>query len=178
MINDNARHPQGAVIGPSDAAAEICEAAERVGAMLGRLGVTVITGGRGGVMEFASRGARKVGGITVGIVQSTERDEANKWCSVVIPTGLGQARNVLMALAGDFVIVIGSSAGTLSEICFAWVHNKPVFVLSDYGHWSERIGAWPLDPQHQCAFIECDNVDDLEKALIDTCKTLNLEVQI
>jgi uncharacterized protein (TIGR00725 family) len=165
--------PQAAVIGPSDASEEICEAAERIGAMLSRLGVTVITGGRGGVMEAASRGARNAGGLTIGIVPTAEMTEANRWCSVVIPTGIGHARNVLMALAGDFLVAIGSSAGTLSEICFAWLHGKTIFTLKGYNVWSDQIGHTPLDTRQTCSFTECISFEDLEKAIVEKCDALS-----
>ena len=175
MNNSSKRSPQATVIGDSDASPEVCAVAESIGAMLASLGITVITGGRGGVMEATSRGARNAGGIAVGILPSVEMSEANQWCSVIIPTGFGHARNVLTVLAGDLLIAIGSSAGTLSELCFAWIHGKPILTLKGYGTWSDKIGSLPLDHRNTSSITECSNLDALEKAVIETCKKMNLK---
>ncbi|MDT5059975.1 MAG: hypothetical protein QOH63_434 [Acidobacteriota bacterium] len=174
MNNPSRRSPQATVIGDSDASPEISAVAESIGVMLARLNITVVTGGRGGVMEATSRGARNAGGIAIGILPSVEMSEANSWCSVVIPTGLGHARNVLTVLAGDFLIAIGSSAGTLSELCFAWIHGKPILTLKGYGTWSDKIGSLSLDHRNTSSITECSNLEELEKVVIETCKKMNL----
>ena len=133
------RPPQAVVIGDSAAPAHVLHLAEQLGACLARLGFTVITGGRGGVMAAASRGAAQAGGLTVGIVPSTAHSEGNRWCRVVLPSGLGHARNALTALAGDVVIAVGGAAGTLSELAFASIHGRPIFVLAGGGGWSEAF---------------------------------------
>ena len=168
--------PQATIIGSSDASARVCDQAEAVGRILARLGIAVITGGRGGVMEAASRGAREEGGLTVGIVPSDDRKEANPWCSIVITTGLGHARNVLTALSGDFLIVIGGAAGTLSEICFAWMHSKPILILKGSGGWSEKLAGVPLDHRKTSTMVECSDLGDLERVVIETCQRLHLTV--
>jgi hypothetical protein len=171
------RAPQATVIGGSNAPSEACAAAEKIGSLLARLGITVITGGQGGVMEAVSRGARRAGGITVGILPSVDMGKANPWCIVVVPTGIGHARNVITVLAGDFLIAIGGAAGTLSEICFAWIHGKPILTLKGHGGWSDKIGGAPLDHRQTSTIVECANLGDLEKAVIETCRNLNLTVR-
>jgi uncharacterized protein (TIGR00725 family) len=167
---------QATVIGDSDASSDICIAAEKIGAMLARNGIVVITGGRTGVMEAASRGARQAGGITVGILGSADKRDANKWCSVVIPTGLGHARNVITVLAGDFVIAMGSSAGTLSEICFAWIHGKPILTLKGHGAWPDRLNGAPLDQRQTSTVVPCADFEELEKQVMETCDKIRNEV--
>jgi len=108
-----------AVIGASDATAEQECAAEIVGRVLAQHGAIVITGGRGGVMAAASRGAAAAGGTAVGILPGTDRGEANRWVSVAIPTGLGELRNGLVIRAADVVVAVGGAYGTLSEIALA-----------------------------------------------------------
>ena len=171
------RSPQATIIGSSDASADVCAKAEAIGRMLARLGITVITGGRGGVMEAASRGARETAGLTVGILPSTNLSEANSWCRVVIPTGLGDARNVFTALSGDFLIVIGGAAGTLSEICFAWMHGRPILTLKGSEGWADKLGGEALDHRQSSTLVECSDLDDLERAVIETCQRLHLTVQ-
>jgi len=133
------RAPQVVVIGDGRASRPTARLAEQIGAHVAQLGATLITGGRGGVMAAASRGARRAGGSVIGIVPSTALAEGNRWCSVVIPTGLGHARNVVTALAGDVVVAIGGGAGTLSEIAFAWIHGRPIIVVKGRGGWADAL---------------------------------------
>jgi uncharacterized protein (TIGR00725 family) len=133
--------------------------------MLARLGITVVTGGRGGVMEAACRGALRAGGTTIGILPTSEMSDANAWCSVVIPTGFGHARNVVNVLAGDFVIALGTSAGTLSEVCFAWIHGRPILTVTGCDGWLEKVGT-ELDHRGTSSIIECADIDELEKKVI------------
>jgi uncharacterized protein (TIGR00725 family) len=159
------RPAQVLVIGDSDAEPSQLRLAEAVGALIGRLGLTLVTGGRGGVMEAASRGAASAGATTVSIVPSTRLDDANPWSTVVIPTGLGHARNAVTALAGDVVIVIGGGAGTLSEIAFAWMHGRPILTLCGSGGWAEMAAAHPPDGRQSSTITPCPDLAALEAAL-------------
>jgi uncharacterized protein (TIGR00725 family) len=123
-----------AVIGASDATAEQIAEAEAAGRRLAELGAVVVTGGRGGVMEAASRGAKLAGGQTVGILPGLDRSDANAFVDVAIPTGLGEMRNALVARAGQAVIAVGGAWGTLAEIAFARAAGKAVF----------GVGSWDL----------------------------------
>jgi len=111
----------------------VLEAAEKVGRLVAEKGAILVCGGRGGVMEAAARGAKKAGGLTVGILPGQTRAEANPYIDVAIPTGLSWARNAVNVLAGDAVIVIGGAAGTLSEIGLALAYQKPVIALKGTG---------------------------------------------
>ena len=84
-------------------------------------------------MEAACRGAKSAGGTTVGLLPGSDRDAANEWVDIAIPTGLGEVRNALIVSAADAVIAVGGEYGTLSEIAFALRANKPVVGL---GTWS------------------------------------------
>ena len=105
------------------------EAAEEVGRLLAERGCTVVTGGLGEVMAAASRGAKAVGGATIGIVPGERRDAANRWVDHVVVTGIGHARNLAVVASGDAVIAVGGHWGTLAEIAFARVLGRPVVVL-------------------------------------------------
>lgn len=111
--------PYIAVIGASQPSPEQEQAAEDVGRGLGAAGCVVITGGLGGVMAAASRGAHEAGALVIGILPGTDRREANEWVRVALPTGLGDVRNALVARAADAVIAVGGAYGTLSEIALA-----------------------------------------------------------
>lgn len=124
-----------AVIGASQPTPDDLEDAEAVGRGLAERGAIVITGGRGGVMAAASRGAAEAGGLVVGLLPGLERTEANEWVTVAIPTGLGELRNGLVTRAADAVVAIGGAYGTLSEIALALQRGTPVFGLH----------TWPVD---------------------------------
>ena len=120
------------VVGSGEAATPHAEVAEWVGRSLADRGAIVVTGGLGGVMEAASRGAREAGGTTVGILPGPDRSAANPYVDVAIPTGLGEARNALVARAADALIAVGGSWGTLSEIALALRAGKRVVGLRSW----------------------------------------------
>jgi uncharacterized protein (TIGR00725 family) len=105
------------------------ERAERVGRLLAEHGATVVTGGLGEVMAAAARGAKSVGGTTIGILPGETRDGMNEWIDHVVVTGIGHARNLAVVGSGDAVIAVGGRHGTLAEIGFALVLARPVIVL-------------------------------------------------
>ena len=105
------------------------ERAEEVGRLLASRGCTVVCGGRGEVMAAAARGAKSAGGTTIGILPGRTRAEANEWIDHVVLTGLGHARNAVVAASGDAVIAVGGSYGTLTEIGYAKIFARPVVIL-------------------------------------------------
>ncbi len=117
---------QIAVIGSG---AENEERAVQVGRLLGERGMTVVTGGRTEVMAAAARGAKSVGGTTIGVLPGETREGANEWIDHVVVTGVGHARNLAVVASGDAVIAVGGAWGTLSEIALARVLGRPVVVL-------------------------------------------------
>ena len=108
-------------------------AARAVGAEIARRGLVLVTGGLGGVMEAASSGAKEAGGFVVGIVPQDNMKEANGFCDVVIPTGMGYARDFITAYSGDAVIVVGGGAGTLIEVAAAYQKRIPVVAVKGTG---------------------------------------------
>jgi uncharacterized protein (TIGR00725 family) len=117
---------QVAVIGSG---AEHEARAEEVGRLLAERGCTVVTGGLGEVMAAAARGAKSVGGTTIGIVPGESRAGANEWADHVVVTGIGHGRNLAVVASGDAVIAVGGRWGTLAEIGFAHVLGRPVVIL-------------------------------------------------
>lgn len=114
------------VIGSSRGDEDAHQVATTVGRLLGKRDHTLVCGGRGGVMAHACRGAREAGGRTIGILPGEDPGAANPHVTDPIVTGLGNARNVLVALNGDGVIAIGGRYGTLSEIGHALDAGRPV----------------------------------------------------
>jgi uncharacterized protein (TIGR00725 family) len=128
--------PYIAVVGAGDdVEAPLLAVAEAVGAELASRGAVVVTGGLGGVMEAACRGARSAGGTTLGILPGGDRTAANAFVSVAVATGLGELRNGLVVRCADAVVAIAGGYGTLSEIALALKAGKPVV----------GIGTWEID---------------------------------
>jgi len=159
------RAPQAVVIGDAVAPPRLERVAAQLGARLAQLGFTVVTGGGGGVMAAACRGARRAGGHTVGILPSSQAEDANPWCEVVVPTGLGHARNAITALAGDVVIAVGGGAGTLSELAFAWMHGRPILLLAGSGGWADQLAGRAIDARRSAVIETCADLDACEAAL-------------
>ena len=126
-----------AVSGPEQAQPSELAAAERVGSLLAERGAVVVTGGLGGVMEAACRGAKSAGGITLGILPGLVRTPANRWVDVALPTGMGEMRNALLVRASDILIAIAGEFGTLSEVALALKTGVPVVGL---GTWELHKG--------------------------------------
>jgi uncharacterized protein (TIGR00725 family) len=130
-----------AVVGPGQASPEQLAAAEEVGAAVAEAGAGLVCGGLGGVMEAACRGARSRAGLTVGLLPGLDRDAANGWVLVALPTGLGEARNALVVRAADAVVAIGGGWGTLSEIALAMKAGVPVVGLAT---WEPSLAGEPV----------------------------------
>ncbi len=124
-----------AVFGPGHPSRKEYNQAAEVGRRLAESGAAVVCGGLYGVMEAACMGAKEAGGTTVGILRTYNPHDANPYVDYVIPTGLGDARNILVATAGSAAIAIAGRLGTLSEIAVALKHGIPVVGL----------GTWKLD---------------------------------
>ncbi len=117
------------VIGAGACSEEVESNAEAVGREIARKGALLLCGGLGGVMEAASRGAKKEGGTTLGVLPGIRREDANPWIDVAILSGMGHARNALIAQSSDALIAVGGEYGTLSEIALGLKMGKPVVVL-------------------------------------------------
>jgi len=122
------------VIGGADGHPEVLKSAEEVGRRLAESGAVLVCGGGPGVMEAAARGAAEAGGTVLGILPTTDMNDANEYVTHRVATGVGHARNLSVVASGDSVIAVGGEWGTLSEIAFARKLGKPVVALQ----------SWPL----------------------------------
>ena len=141
-MENNKRPLRVSVAGSSEATAGEISLAEETGKLLARRGAVLVCGGLGGVMEAACRGASSAGGITVGILPGSSPESANPHVLIPIATGLGEARNALVAGASDALIAIGGRLGTLSEIALALRRGIPVIGLD----------TWRLEPSRTQPF--------------------------
>ncbi|HZD16769.1 MAG TPA: TIGR00725 family protein [Actinomycetota bacterium] len=120
-----------AVVGPSAATPAEHALGEDVGRRIAEAGAVLVCGGMGGLMEAAASGCAKAGGRSVGIVPG-ERAAANPYLTVVVATGMGEARNAIVVRTADVVIAITGEFGTLSEIALALKMGKPVVGLQTW----------------------------------------------
>ena len=129
--------------------AEILASAEELGRLAVDRGFRVVTGGREGVMEVVSRGARSSelwdDGSVIGVLPDYDPAAANPFVDIVVPTGLGLGRNIVVVAMADVVIAFSGGAGTLTEIGMAWRLGKPIIVLTGTGGWSEQLAGMRLD---------------------------------
>ena len=115
-----------AVIGNSKASAQEIKLAEEIGREIAQNGAILVCGGLDGVMEAACRGAVSEGGLTVGILPGTSRNDTNQYVKIPIVTGIGYARNIVVVKSAQAVIAVGGGYGTLTEIGYALKNGIPV----------------------------------------------------
>jgi hypothetical protein len=122
------------VIGASNPNHEILKIAEEVGRLIAKNNAILVCGGLGGVMELACKGAKEENGITIGILPSKDKNDANPYVDIAIPTGLGEARNLIVVLSSDALIAIDGAYGTLSEIAMGLYQKLPMrfLIISQY----------------------------------------------
>ncbi len=128
------RRLQIAVIGGGKCSRPIARAAAAVGAALARRGAVLVCGGLGGVMGAAASGAKRAGGLTIGVLPTYDLSAAHPAIAVALATGMGHARNVIVAASGDAVIALSGEHGTASEIALALKLGRPVVVLNAWEH--------------------------------------------
>jgi len=127
------------VIGSTKADEQTLALAEEVGSEIAKAGAAVVCGGLTGVMEAVCKGARKNGGLTIGIMPSDNPEDANPFVQIPIVTGMGMGRNVMLVKTADVLIAVGGEFGTLSEIAHALNIGKTVVGLNTWklekAHW-------------------------------------------
>jgi uncharacterized protein (TIGR00725 family) len=138
-----------AVLGDARADDAALGLAEELGREIVDAGFRLVTGGLGGVMRAASRGARaskhhKPGDV-LGILPSYSASDANEFVEIPIATGLNHARNIVVVATADVVFAVGGKSGTLSEMAIAWKLGKPVIVVGDAPGWGARMAGVGLD---------------------------------
>lgn len=119
--------------------------AYEVGKEIANRGAVLLTGGLGGVMEAASKGARENNGIAIGIIPYEDFSEANKYCNIVICTGMGFARDFITAYSADGVIIVGGGVGTLMEAGAAYMKKKPIVAMVGSGGTADMYAGKYLD---------------------------------
>lgn len=140
-----------AVLGGRECDAPTYQMAYEVGKGIAERGAVLLCGGRTGVMEAACKGASEAGGLTIGILPGPDKRDANPYVKIALPTGIGVARNAIIARACDAAIAIGGNYGTLSEIAYCLQFGVPVCTLFS---WDEIPGVKVCGtPEEVLAFI-------------------------
>jgi uncharacterized protein (TIGR00725 family) len=121
-----------AVCGESDPQTSLADLAFELGRGIAERDAVLICGGLTGVMEHAARGARAAGGLTIGLLPGDDTNEANRYIDVAIATGLGHARNAILALTADGVVALGGGLGTLSEVALALRNRRPTIGIKTW----------------------------------------------
>jgi uncharacterized protein (TIGR00725 family) len=159
------RKPQVCILGSAEPGSQAYELAGEAGAMLARHGITVVSGCGSPATRVAAERAMAAGGLVVSIVPPDVMPPADWPATVAIPCGMGDARNLLMALSGDACIVIGGRAGTISEVCLAWLHKRPLLPLVGHGGWSNDLPSHPPDERKNSPILPWSSVAALESQL-------------
>ena len=120
------------VIGGHDCTAKTKKQAYETGKIIAELGAVLVCGGLGGVMQAAAQGAKENSGLTIGILPGKDNKDANKYIDIPLATGLGYARNTIVAGSADIVVALKGREGTLSEIGFALSERKTVVGLDTW----------------------------------------------
>jgi len=155
------------VIGSSKAEPELLKLAEEVGAEIAKSGAAVVCGGLSGVMEAVCRGARREGGLTIGIIPSDEKRDANQYVQIPIVTGMGMGRNVMLVKTADVLIAVGGEFGTLSEIAHALNMGKKVIGLR----------TWKLEKAHTRDIPNLVEVESPKKAVALALEAISAQRQ-
>jgi uncharacterized protein (TIGR00725 family) len=142
--------PLVGVIGISEPKEKEYQMAFDVGKLIGAMGLSMICGGLGGVMEAASKGCHQAGGTVLGLLPGADKGEANPYVSYALPTNLGHSRNMIIAHSADILVAVGIGYGTLSEIAIALKLGKKVL---GYRSWEVQ------------GVVKCEKLTEIESAL-------------
>ncbi|MBU1469656.1 MAG: TIGR00725 family protein [candidate division Zixibacteria bacterium] len=151
MTNPERKYYIG-VIGAGQCSPVVKKLAFEVGRQIAKSNAILVCGGLGGVMESAAEGAKSEGGATIGILPGRNRGDANRFIDLAIPTGIGEARNLVVINASDAIVALPGKFGTLSEFGFALKLNKPVV----------NMGGWDLKE----AAVSSDNPEEAVRLVL------------
>lgn len=159
------RPRQVCVLGSAEPGSRAYELAGAAGELVARLGITLVSGCGSPATRFAAERALAASGTVVSIVPTDDIGLKDWPCTVLIPSGMGDARNLLMALSGDACLVIAGRAGTISEVCLAWLHRRPLLPLIGCGGWSDQLERNPPDERCNSPILPWSSSETLEAQL-------------
>lgn len=149
------------VIGASTLSKEDAKKVIEIGRLLAKNHYVVSCGGLSGAMEAVCKGAKKAGGLTIGIIPHKHKIAANQYVDIAIPVPFSQARNIIVVLSGDIVLAIGGKAGTLSEIAFSWIYGKKVVSFTDIEGWASKLAGSQIDDRRPDKIYEANTPEEV-----------------
>lgn len=152
----------GSDVGDDKLSRYALKTAFEVGRLIAKKGGVIVCGGHGGVMEAVCKGAKQENGVTVGIMPY-ENDNVNEYVDIAIPTDIGNARNIFVARAGDVTIAIGGRWGTLSEIAFRMISEKPLILIKGTGGCVDEIISGNIMQDIESKFVIAESAEDAVK---------------
>ena len=141
--------------------------AYETGSEIAKSNSVLISGGLGGVMRASCHGAHDAGGLTIGIIPQGEHSFANEFCDIVIPSGMGLTRDFLNALSADGIIIIGGGSGTLSEVCAAYMHKRPMVAIRNTGGTADLYADKYVDHRENIKIIGVDSPKEAVKLILE-----------
>ena len=166
------RRLQIAVIGYNKECSDIArKTAYEVGSKVAAAGAVLVCGGLGGVMESACRGAKDNGGTTLGIIPQEEFSYANEFCDIVVCTGIGFARDFIVASSADGIIAIGGGVGTLIEMGVGYMTRKTVVAISGTGGVAEMYGGKFLDERNRVQILVAPDAGTAVEMIVNKGKS-------
>lgn len=139
---------------------KIYEIAEKLGRLIARENFVLVCGGLYGIMEAVCKGAKSENGFTIGVIPSLDKKTANRYVDLIIPTGIGEARNLILVSTADAIITIAGESGTLSEIAFAWKMSKPIISINTTGGWSTKLADKKIDNKRKDKIYSAQTPED------------------
>jgi len=149
-----------------------------VGVEIAKSDSVLITGGLGGVMTAAAHGAHNANGLTIGIIPQNDARMANEFCDIVIPTGMGLARDFLNALSADGVIIVGGGSGTLSETTAAYMYSKPLVAIKNLDSSVDQYIDSFLDHRENVKIIGVETPQEAVKKVLELISTSNTDAEL
>ena len=163
MRDFSQRPPQICVLGSADPGSAAFDLAAEAGELIAHHGLTLVSGCGSPATRVAAERAVAAQGQVLSIVPDDIIGRDDWPCTVLVPCGMGDARNLIMALAGDACLVIGGRAGTISEVCLAWLHKRPLLPLTGCGGWSDQLEQNPPDERANSTIHTWASVEQLQK---------------
>jgi len=143
------------------------EIAYEVGKEIALSGSVLVCGGLGGVMDAACRGAKEVNGVTVGIIPQDNFSFANQFCDIVICSGIGYARDFIVATSSDGIIAVGGGIGTLIEMSVGYMIKKKIVAISSSGGVSDVYAGKYLDERKRVLIEAAPDAKAAVQAILD-----------
>lgn len=144
--------------------------AYQVGREIAKADVALICGGLGGVMENACKGAKEHGGLTVGIIPQEDFTYANNFCDIVIASGIGYARDFIVATSADGIIVVGGGVGTLLELCVGYMLKKTIVTIPSTGGTAEIYSGKYLDERKRILILAASDAESAVQLIVNSSK--------